>query len=63
MPHLEQKSSKVEDVNTLAPSVVNVSGIPNVVMNFLKALMVLALVSVLSWNRVSQLLYLSTNTK
>ena len=63
MPHLEQKFSKVEDVNTLAPSVVNVRGIPNVMMNFLKVLTVLALVSVLNWNSVSQLLYLSTKTR
>ena len=63
MPHLWQKSSNSLDVNTLAPSVVTVIGIPNVVIQLLNLESVWAVVSFGSFHSSSQLLYLSTMTR
>ena len=63
MPHLQQKSSKALDVKTLAPSVVMVTGMPNVVMNWRRAVIQFSVVSLLNFRIVNQLEYRSTRAR
>ena len=63
MPHLEQKSSNCWEVKTLAPSVVSVTGMPNMVMYCLSIVSVSAVVSLVNLKMLNQLLYLSTTTR
>ena len=59
MPHLAQKSVKVEEVNMLAPSLEKVSAIPKVAKYPLRAEMSSGEVSLLRTSTLSQLEYLS----